>query len=196
MSRRRDLRPREAEDSTAEHARARELVARISGGDSTAEEELVRHYSGIVIALLARRAASVADDLYQETFRIVIERLRARGLLAPEALASFIYGTTLKLLQAEARRRARHAAVELSEGLSDPRDTPLHHALRRERCQRVRRALGALRRRRDRELLVRLYLAGEDRAVVRRHLGVSELQFNRILFRARKRLRAIYDDIH
>jgi Sigma-70 region 2 len=53
-----------------------DLVSRIRTGDQKAESELVECYNRVVIGIIRRevRNTAVADDLYQETFCIVLER--------------------------------------------------------------------------------------------------------------------------
>ena len=46
---------------------------------------------------------------------------------------------------------------------------------------------------RDRELLVRYYLRDEDKAAICRGLGLTEAHFNRVIFRARERFRALLE---
>ncbi|HET9795380.1 MAG TPA: hypothetical protein VFS34_13075, partial [Thermoanaerobaculia bacterium] len=55
------------------------LVRRIREGDLSAEEELVCRYQRPVSVVLAtaRRDAPAIDDLFQETFRIAIEKIRS-----------------------------------------------------------------------------------------------------------------------
>ena len=44
-------------------------------------------------------------------------------------------------------------------------------------------------RERDRQILWRFYFLGHEKEQIRRDLDVKPLHFNRVLFRARKRLR-------
>jgi RNA polymerase sigma-70 factor, ECF subfamily len=85
------------------------LVQRIAAGDADAEEDLVARYRRGLLYLLSRLGAppDLADDLQQETFRIVIERLRSGGLTDPAGLAPFLRGTARNLLIAERRKTAR-----------------------------------------------------------------------------------------
>src|SRR4051812_34374154 len=82
-----EARPDEAEIAT-------DLVRRIAAGDGAAEAALVERYSRGVLYLLRRLGAppELADDLHQETFRIVIERLRRQGLEDPAGLPGLLRG--------------------------------------------------------------------------------------------------------
>src|SRR5262249_28050235 len=55
----------------------------------------------------------------------------------------------------------------------------------------VRRLLRELSSPRDREVLVRFYLKEEERGTLCRSLGLTDLQFNRVIFRARERFREL-----
>jgi RNA polymerase sigma-70 factor (ECF subfamily) len=58
----------------------------------------------------------------------------------------------------------------------------------------VRRLLRELSSPRDREVLVRFYLKEEERGTLCRSLGLTDLQFNRVIFRARERFRELLED--
>ena len=45
---------------------------------------------------------------------------------------------------------------------------------------------------RDRQLLFRFYVAEEDKDEIAADLGLSSLQFNRVLYRARQRYKELY----
>lgn len=171
------------------------LVTRIAGGDLDAEEELFRRFGQPVQNLLFGRAGShaLAEDLRQETFRIVLQRLRSRGLEDPRSALAFVFGTALKLLHAERRRMARSSgsSAELPR-IIDPRGTPLTNVLTGERDELLRSGLARLCER-DRQILWRFYFLGDDKEEIRRDLDVKSLHFNRLLFRARERLRAVLE---
>jgi hypothetical protein len=69
-----------------------ELVQSIGAGESGAEDEMVRRYSRGVSVLLGRAAGDRAavEDLYQETFRVCLDKIRRGELREPEKLSGFI----------------------------------------------------------------------------------------------------------
>ncbi len=183
--------------ATAEEARiAAGLVRRIQAGDRTAEAEMVERYSRGVLFLLRRLSggAESAEDLHQETFRIVLERLRHSGLDDPGRLVGFIQGTARRLYLGERRKHLRRktdaAGEELPDG-ADPVPSQLESAVRDERARLVRRMLSELRPERDRRVLYRFYLAEEDKDRICVDLGLSHKHFNRVLYRARRRFREL-----
>ncbi len=187
--------PRDHAPDPAEAEAACALVTRVRAGDAAAESDLVARYSRGLAFLLRRSTGNPAwaDDLHQETFRIVIERLRGAGLDQPERLAGFIRRTARNLLLADHRRSARRRTGDLSvpENLRDPSPSPLGRLLQDERAHLVRRLVGELRTGRDREILYRYYLAEDAKEHICRDLGLSDVHFNRVLFRARQRLREL-----
>jgi RNA polymerase sigma-70 factor (ECF subfamily) len=70
-----------------------ELVARIRSGEPGAEAELIARFGPGMAVVLRRAAGSAAvDDLYQDTFRIALQRIRAGEVAQPDRLAGFLCG--------------------------------------------------------------------------------------------------------
>ena len=65
--------------------------------------------------------------------------------------------------------------------------------LAQERAATVRHVLGELRNDRDREILSRYYIADEAKEDICRDFDLSDLHFNRVLFRARQRYRELFE---
>jgi RNA polymerase sigma-70 factor (ECF subfamily) len=186
------------EPEAEEEAIAADLVRRIVAGETAAEGELVARYRRGLLYLLSRLGAlpELADDLAQETFRIVIERLRHGGLADPAGLAPFLRGTARNLLIAERRKTARRRtwgdSGELAQAVA-PAASPLQSVLADEEAEMVRRLIGELPTDRDRELLMRFYVGEEDKETICADLGLDSLHFNRVLFRARQRFKELFE---
>jgi RNA polymerase sigma-70 factor (ECF subfamily) len=180
--------------ASEEAAVATDLNRRIAMGDAAAEIALVARYSRGVRGLLRRRGipADLADDLHQETFRIVLERLRRKELAQPAGLAGFLHGIVRRLILAERRKAARRQTDVDPEGLEQavhPALGQLQTLLRAERALLVRRLIGGLSTDRDRQILVRFYLAEEDKESICAGLGLDPQHFHRVIFRARQRFK-------
>ena len=181
-----------------EAAVAADLVRRIAAGDESAEGALVERYRRGILYLLRRLGAlpDFADDLQQETFRIVIERLRRERLADPAGLAPFLRGTARNLLIAERRKAARRRTWgdtgELAEAVASA-PSPLQSVLLDEEAEIVRRLIGELPTDRDRQLLLRFYVGEEDKESICADLGLPSLHFNRVLFRARQRFKELLE---
>jgi RNA polymerase sigma-70 factor (ECF subfamily) len=174
-----------------------ELVERIRAGDGAAEEALVRRFKRGVAVILRRCGArpSEAEDLGQDTFRIAIAKIRGGDLRDPARLPGFVSSLARNLAVESGRREGRRSegALTAAAEQAEPAGDPLHRLLESEQAALVRRLLGELGSERDREVLRRTYLAGDDRALICRDLGLTPLQLARVLFRARERYRVLYE---
>ena len=175
------------------------LVHRIVSGEPAAEAELVQRFSRALSFLLQRltRDEAVAEDLYQETFRLVIEKVRRGELREPERLPGFVVNLARNLFLSSTRRSGRrqkwHGDPEKAETAPDPAPGQLSSLLARERAATVRQVLAELKNDRDREILSRYYIADEPKESICRDLELSDLHFNRVLFRARQRYRELFE---
>jgi RNA polymerase sigma-70 factor (ECF subfamily) len=175
------------------------LVRRIAAGDTAAEAQLVARYSRGIHYLLRRLGAApeLADDLHQETFRIVLERLRRSGLAEPAGLVGFLRGTARNLVQAERRKAFRRRTDGLDPldlaAAEDPAPSQLQAVLYDEQAALVRRLVGELATDRDRQILLRFYVGEEDKGRICADLGLDSLHFNRVLFRARQRFKQLVE---
>ncbi|HXU30012.1 MAG TPA: RNA polymerase sigma factor [Thermoanaerobaculia bacterium] len=176
-----------------------DLVRRIGRGDPAAEADLVHRFARALRFLLSRltRDGALAEDLYQETFRRVIEKVRGGELREPERLPGFVCGMARNLFLTSARNGTRRGRwlgdPEKTEVAPDPAPGQLASLLARERAATVRRVLADLRNDRDREILSRYYIAGDEKEEIRRDFGLSDLHFNRVLFRARQRYKELFE---
>ena len=173
------------------------IVRSIQEGDAAAEEELiVRYRRGVTVILTAsaRRDAGAVDDLFQETFRIAIEKIRGGSLRDPARLSGFLCSIARNLAVEHFRKAAARRSEGSPEELSLPsaEEDPLEGVLRTERAAMVRRVLSELPTARDRQILFRFYIAEEEKEAICRDLNLTGLHFNRVLFRARERYRDLY----
>lgn len=171
---------------------AERLVARIAAGDRSAELELVRKYSPAVRFVLSRRSSDRerVKDAQQETFIVVLERLRGSGIDQPAALASFIQQTAVNILLGDLRRDARRKTQVDMDAVLNQIDTGPGIAEQIDRnaeSQRVRAAIEQLGTPRDRQVLYLYYVEEQDKEDICRDLGISLEHFRRVLFRARQR---------
>lgn len=179
--------------------RCHELVAAVRAGDRQAEASLVEVFGRAVALLLDRHTSGrpEAEDLYQDTFRIALEKIRAGDLREPAKLPGFLSGLARNLAIEHYRKAARREIATIGDEppeVAVAASDQLELLVDRENAALVRRVLGELRNERDREILARYYLAEHDKDQIAADLGLTSLQFNRVLHRARERYRALYLD--
>jgi RNA polymerase sigma-70 factor (ECF subfamily) len=128
----------------------------------------------------------------------VLEKLRNGELREPSRLPGFIAQIARSLAIEHYRKATRRKTEPDSEALADVPDTAagrsgqLAELLVRERSDLVRQVIQELGTSRDRDILLRFYIAEEDKDRISADFGLSSLQFNRVLHRARERYREIY----
>jgi RNA polymerase sigma-70 factor, ECF subfamily len=182
-----------------------DLVRRIQAGDAAAESELVARFSRGLLLMLRRlvQNPALADDLHQETLALVLGKVRRGEVREPERLAGFIRGTARNLFIADRRKEARYHPLDggrEEEGgarpepaLADRGPAPLDRVLADEEARQVRRLLDELRFERDRQLLLRFYVSDDSKEQICADLEIEPERFHQVLFRARERLRELWD---
>jgi RNA polymerase sigma-70 factor, ECF subfamily len=175
-----------------------ELVSRIRAGDGQAEAELVERYSrGITIIIRSEIGETyVAEDLYQETFRIALEKIRQGDVRDPKRLSGFVCSVAKNLVIDYFRRAARQERLrEIDEAshLPDPAPNQLEELLRKEQADFVWEILNEMSNQRDIEVLYRYYLADDEKEKICADLGLTSLHFNRVIHRARERYMELYN---
>lgn len=163
------------------------------------ESEMVARYSRGLGYLLVRRIGDDerARDLLQETFCIAIEKLRKEELTKPERLAGYLRGIAVRVAWNAGRCRKREPT-----GLDDLAISAIphnecrqfQHVASGETQSAVRKILQSMPVKRDRELLTRFYVYDQDKQEICRELGLESLHFNRVLFRAKNRLRKLLEE--
>lgn len=171
-----------------------DLSQRIASGDRSAESELVSQYGGGLMIMLRQRTGDhqLANDLYQETFIIVIKRLRRANLDEPEKLAAFLNATAKNVLIGDSRKVARRktfADSDVVAAFPDGQPGPSDQVNRSEEAGIVLELINEMRSERDKALLLRFYINEEDKSDICAELNLSSIHFNRVLFRARRRFK-------
>jgi RNA polymerase sigma-70 factor, ECF subfamily len=185
---------------TAEQIEA--LVAEALHGDRQAESRMLAALRPGVLAVLRFGAFYRwidAEDLTQETLQIVAERVRARTIDDPRKVFAFAAATARNLALNAARKMLRQQTVvdselvdEIAQNL-EMEQNELSDSDDRHLAEAVMSLLDELPTARDRLVLIRFYLDGVDKQALCRELGLSPNHFDRVLMRARTRLRTIIE---
>jgi RNA polymerase sigma-70 factor, ECF subfamily len=161
------------------------------------EKLIVTNYPGLR-TLLGQKAGDpqVGADLLNDAVCTTWEKWQAGKIERTDQIAGYVFQVAMNLLRNHRRAageradlRAPAAALEALEAGSDP--TTDSGAMYLEKA--VRKLLEGMDSPRDRMLLKRFYLDEEDKASICGELALSPLQFDKVLHRARKRLRELFD---
>ena len=178
------------------------IVAAALTGDRQAESRMLIALRPGVLAVLRFGAFHRwvdAEDLTQETLHIVVERVRAKTIDDPRKVFAFAAATARNLALNAARKVLRQQTVvdselvdELAQNM-EMEQNELSDSDDRHLAEAVAALLEELPTERDRLLLMRFYLDGTDKQQLCQELGLSPKHFDRVLMRARSRLRVIIE---
>ena len=156
-----------------------------------------QNYVGLRL-LVARRCRDphVAADLLNEAVITTWAKWQAGKIERPEQIAGYVLQVTMNLL-----RNHRRAIAERPEKRADAtklqelavEGEPGDETIEREIAVQVKRVIRDMSSPRDRAILVRFYLDEEEKETICRDMGLSPLQFDKILHRARGRLRKLLE---
>jgi RNA polymerase sigma-70 factor (ECF subfamily) len=173
------------------------VVERIGHGDRGAEAELVSQYARGVRLILLKRTGDpqAANDLSQDTFMVVIRKLRAQELRDASRLAAFINQVAVNLSIEHFRKERRFVRspdgiIGLNDAHIERNGEQVDFEAARSQLQGVLRELA---KDRDREILRRFYLSDDDKDVICRDLELSPIHFDRVLYRAKQRMRVLIE---
>jgi RNA polymerase sigma factor (sigma-70 family) len=172
------------------------LAERIRRGERDAEPELIRMVSAGLCAMLRHRLGFVADvaDIQQEALLILIEKLRAGDVAQTGAIPQFLRSVALNLVASDQRKFSRRRTDNDEELLAHIADAKQSCQAMLEQAQVkkiVRDCLATLPTERDREILTRAYLRDEDKPHICNALGLTSEHFDRVMYRAKQRLREL-----
>jgi RNA polymerase sigma-70 factor (ECF subfamily) len=173
-----------------------DLVRRIQAGDPSAEEELATCYDRRLKGLARQMLhdTSKDEDVSQETMHVAIKRIRDGEIREPEKLDSFMRGIARHIADKyneKTRRLGNPDLIEAANEVPSRAPSPLEELLKRERTTIVHRVLEEMKPR-DRDILIRYLLDGEDRGSICKRHGLTRAQFNVVFHRAQDRFEESY----
>jgi RNA polymerase sigma-70 factor, ECF subfamily len=174
-----------------------DLVQRIISGDTDAEEQIIRlHQNGVAIIINRIVKNPLAtEDLCQEAFLKVLEKIRRNEVREPERVSGFICAVARNIAIEyirKLRQLTNQEEIGKAEQIADPALSQLEQLCRKEREKIIQQVISELKMPRDREVLLRYYIAEEDKELICRNLNLTREQFSRVLFRALERYRELY----
>lgn len=179
--------------------KSKAVVKRILAGDKTAEEDMINMYQQGLHTVLRGKIykgnESVLDDVIQETWRVVIEKVRANELEEHEKLAQFIVRVGINQLRMFGRkyRDREEQDNDILDSVGDDDADPSGFLEKIKLAELIRKKIDELKQPRDRELLKSYYLDEQSKESLCRRHGLDEKHLSRVLFRARNRFKALWD---
>jgi RNA polymerase sigma-70 factor (ECF subfamily) len=142
------------------------------------------------------RNADLASDMLQDAIVTALRKLRTGEIEHRSQLDGYVYRVALNHLRNYRRKdKSSVSDSDSAMGLADAaaESRPTRSIQAEQWAGVVTRLMSEMSSARDREVLVRFYLKEEERSALCRSLGLTDLQFNRVIFRARARFRELLE---
>jgi RNA polymerase sigma-70 factor (ECF subfamily) len=135
----------------------------------------------------------LADDLTNEAVCITLKHVRAGRLVVSDEIPGYILGIVTNLLRNHWRDKDNRPDVRVdAETLAEVVQPERDESFDLDRIkQLVRMVIASLKSSRDRLIVVRYYLEEDDKQVICADLGITALQFDKLLFRVRQRMHVL-----
>jgi RNA polymerase sigma-70 factor, ECF subfamily len=139
------------------------------------------------------RNPDLAADILQDAVVTALQKLGTGAISTRRELDGYVYRVALNHLRNHRRKdKSLLSDQDAAAELADPAIRSMTDSLQSAQWARVtRELLMEVKPLRDRELLVRYYLHEEPKERLCELFGLSELHFNRVIFRARERFREL-----
>jgi RNA polymerase sigma-70 factor (ECF subfamily) len=129
------------------------------------------------------------DDIVQEAMLRFVHALQSEKIRNPESMAAFLSGICNNVIYEYKRRLHREPLCD-----QDPSSLEIPAGLGADLVE-LRQVIGLVMNQlapREREILRAFFLEERDRSEICRTMGLSEMQFRVVLFRAKEKFREIY----
>lgn len=161
--------------------------------DSAYEADLVLLYDPLMSKVLASMGVNpqLICDIKQESWIVIITKLREGHVRKPDKIASFIC-SVCRYKAIEMLRKNKRSQI-LAEAIKNEGSQVLENSVERnvENIQRKRRllkAISSLSKKRDQRILWNSLFMGKPKSEQLLELGVKSAHFDRVLYRAKQRI--------
>jgi RNA polymerase sigma factor (sigma-70 family) len=169
----------------------RGLVDGVKRGDREAMEALYASFNHGVRYYFCKHLGPVdLDDHVHDAYLTVIQAIRTGALREPEALMGFVKTIIRRQVASgiddAVQSRRERADFEVSSFVMDDRQNPEQEAMGRQKTQLMVQVLQEISAR-DREILTRFYLHGQNQDEICQEMQLTETQFRLLKSRAKSR---------
>ena len=173
-----------------------QLVERIIEGDRRAEQEMIERYQRGLRAMLFNRCQdrALAEDVAQDTWLLVLQKVRENNLKDSSKLAAFIIqiGKNQLIMKYRKESHRQHEGDESMQFIADGDPTPEQRLINSQLGESISKLMKQLSQPRDRELLRRFYLMGDEKKELCKQYDITESHFDRVIYRARERFKSLW----
>ena len=176
---------------------AEDLVKRIIAGSADAEEQMVTRYQkGLEVALFQKtKDKMIVEDVIQDTWIVVLNKVRNEELRDPKRLAAFIAqtGRNLMIMWFRKSNNRREDELDVATRVIETRELSPEQTAQNLDLSKVIQKVFSEMSSRDREIIQKYFLSNVSRDALCNEYGLTSDHLSRVLYRARNRFKALWD---
>jgi len=174
------------------------LVQKIIDGDSSAETEIVQRYQTPLMVILCNSSKDrvLAEDIAQDTWIIVLQKIRNGDVREPKQLAAFIrqVGKNQLIMRYRKNEKDKHNEPVDDDKTYSTSPTPEQNVVNNQLNKSIVNLFKQLSQPRDRDILKRFYTTEDTKEDLCHEYGLTSAHFDRVLHRARERFKKLWKE--
>jgi len=174
-----------------------ELAKKITvNGDRLAGDEFVRlNYRWLLFVVRRKFSRSNNhEDIVQDAFIIVIDKLQKGSITDINAVMAYLHSTAINIGFEYLRKDKKFTsaiAPDLLEVIEGVQEDILSSMIWNDKIVYIKEAMSGLKIQRDKDILIKYYFEDRDKHTICKDLALSSEHFDRVLYRAKDRLKQI-----
>ncbi len=175
-----------------------ELAQKIAEGNSSAEGEFVGLNYRWLLFIVRRKfnQSNNHEDIVQDTFMLVIAKLKQGSVRNPQAILGFLRTAAIQIGYDYLRKDKKFTSdidPDLMETFSDAQEDILSTLIWNDKLKFIKEMIDGLKIQRDKDILINFYLKDQSKQSICNDLDLSPAHFDRVIFRAKERLKKIIE---
>jgi RNA polymerase sigma-70 factor (ECF subfamily) len=173
-----------------------ELAVKIIQGNSNASNAFVlMNYRWLLFIIRKKFARSNNhEDIVQDTFMLVINKLKQGSVNNPQAILAYLRTTAINIGFEYLRKDKKFTSAvdqDYLEVIEDSKDDILSTIIWNDKVKYVKQVLSELKVQRDKDILTQFYFEDQSKVSICKKLDLSSEHFDRVLYRAKQRLKQL-----
>lgn len=178
-------------------SKAESLAISISRGDMKAAEEFMKEYYKWLLFVIRKTFPKMNyhEDVVQDAFLLIINHLKQNKIKKIEAVLGYLRTSAINIGREYLSKQNRTVSVdsETMNLIEDSKGDVLSSLIWENKVEYVKKLMNELTMKRDREILYKFYFKDIDKTVICNQLNLTPVQFDKVIHRAKMRLKKIID---
>ena len=173
-----------------------ELASKITEGDKNARNEFVQiNYQWLLFIVRGKFAQSNNhEDIVQDSFMLVLSKLQQGKINQPHTILAYLRTTAINIGFEYLRKDKKFTSAidqDYLEVIEDAKEDILSTIIWNDKIKYVKQVMTELKVQRDKDILIKFYFEDQDKPTICQVLNLSTEHFDRVLYRAKARLKQI-----